>query len=128
MVVDTSALVAILRDEPQRDAFINILATAKEPVISAATLLEASMVLSRFRNGIANLDELLATAGVQVMAVDAAQAFAAREAWLEHGKGRGNAAKLNFGDCFSYALAVTTGRPLLYKGDDFAQTDVVSAA
>jgi ribonuclease VapC len=128
MVVDTSALVAILRHEPERDTFLDTLATAEEPVISAATLLEASMVLAGFRNGIANLDELLATSGVQVMAVDAAQALAAREAWLAHGKGRGNAAKLNFGDCFSYALAVTTGRPLLYKGDDFAQTGVVSAA
>jgi len=126
MVVDTSALVAILRDEPERDAFLDVLAITEDPVISAATLLECSMVLARFKDAIADLDVLLAFAGVRVLAVDAAQALAAREAWLEHGKGRGPAA-LNFGDCFSYALAITTGRPLLFKGDDFAQTDVMPA-
>jgi ribonuclease VapC len=126
MVLDTSALVAILRNEPERDAFLKMLATTEDPLISAATLLECSMVLARFEDGITDLDDLLAYAGVRVMAVDVGQALAAREAWLEHGKGRGPAA-LNFGDCFSYALATTTGRPLLFKGDDFAQTDVTPA-
>ncbi|HXE44339.1 MAG TPA: type II toxin-antitoxin system VapC family toxin [Conexibacter sp.] len=127
MVLDTSALVAILRDEPERDAFAELLARADDPVISAATLLECTMVQAKFRRGLANLDDLLQAAGIRVAAVDVAQAHAAREAWLRYGKGR-SPAGLNFGDCFSYALAITTGRPLLYKGDDFAQTDVVSAA
>lgn len=126
MVLDTSALVAILRGEPERDAFLDALATTEDPVISAATLLECSMVLARFEDGITDLDDLLAFAGVRVMAVDVGQALAARAAWLEHGKGRGPA-RLNFGDCFSYALASTTGRSLLFKGDDFAQTDVTPA-
>lgn len=128
MVLDTSAIVAILRAEPEHALFSRLLARANDPMISAATLLECSMVQARFESGVADLDDLLPSAGIRVAAVDLAQVHAARDAWLRYGKGRGNAAKLNFGDCFSYALAVTTGRPLLYKGDDFAQTDVVSAA
>jgi ribonuclease VapC len=127
MVLDTSALVAILRGEPERDAFLQALATAKDPLLSAASLVECSLVQAKFEHGLDDLDDLLAFAGVRVMAVDAAQAHVARDAWLRYGKGRSPAA-LNFGDCFSYALAATTGRPLLYKGDDFAQTDVIAAA
>jgi len=126
MVLDTSALVAILRDEPERDSFVDVLSAAEDPMISAATLLECSMVQAKFEEGIADLDELLRDAGIRCAAVDAAQALAAREAWTRYGKGR-SPAKLNFGDCFSYALAITTGRPLLYKGEDFAHTDVQSA-
>ncbi|HMJ03813.1 MAG TPA: type II toxin-antitoxin system VapC family toxin [Conexibacter sp.] len=127
MVLDTSALVAILRDEPESSAFADLLAGANNPVISAATLFECSMVQAKFDEGLEDLDDLLLSAGIRVAAVDVAQAHAARDAWLRFGKGR-SPAKLNFGDCFSYALATTTGRPLLYKGDDFAQTDVVAAA
>jgi ribonuclease VapC len=127
MVLDTSAVVAILRKEPERDAFSKLLANASDPLVSAATLLECSMVQARFAHGLELLDDLLHETGVRVMAVDIAQAHAARDAWLRYGKGR-SPAGLNFGDCFSYALAVTTGRPLLYKGDDFARTDVVPAA
>jgi len=127
MVIDTSALVAILQDEPEADAFSNLLARATDPLISAATLFECSMVQARIRRGLEHLDDLLLAAGVRVAAVDVAQAHAARDAWLRYGKGRSPAA-LNFGDCFSYALAQTTGRPLLFKGGDFAQTDVTPAA
>lgn len=129
MVLDTSALVAILRDEPESDAFADLLALADDPLISAATLLECSMVVHR-RAGpraIQRLDDLLHVTGIRVAAVDVAQAHAARDAWLRYGKGR-SPAGLNFGDCFSYALAKTTGRPLLFKGNDFAHTDVTPAA
>lgn len=126
-VVDTSALVAILRGEPEKDTFVDVLARASDPLASAATFFECSMVQAKFDKGLADLDHFLLSAGIRIAAVDVAQARTARDAWLRYGKGRSPAA-LNFGDCFSYALAVTTGRPLLYKGDDFAQTDVMSAA
>jgi ribonuclease VapC len=127
MVLDTSALVAILHDEPECDAFSDLLTLANDPMISAATLLECSIVQARFRRGLEHLDNLLLAGGIRVAAVDVALAHAARDAWLRYGKGR-SPAKLNFGDCFSYALAKTTGRPLLYKGNDFAHTDIAPAA
>jgi ribonuclease VapC len=128
MVLDTSAVVAILRDEPECAEFIHLLATSEDPLISAATLLESSIVLHAKAGdeGVADLDHLLQAAGVRCVAVDAAQALAARTAWTRYGKGRASAA-LNFGDCFSYALATTLDRPLLYKGGNFTQTDIRSA-
>jgi ribonuclease VapC len=128
MVLDTSAVVAILEDEPERRSFVRALARAADPLISAATLFECSIVMHG-RAGdraIERLDELLLSAGVRCVALDVSHVHAAREAWTRYGKGRSPAA-LNFGDCFSYALAVTTSRPLLFKGHDFAQTDVISA-
>jgi ribonuclease VapC len=128
MVVDTSAVVAILQREPERERFADALAGADDPLISAATLFECSIVMHR-RGGdraIERLDELLLSAGVRCVALDIAHVHAARDAWTRFGKGRSPAA-LNFGDCFSYALATTAGRPLLFKGDDFAQTDVTPA-
>lgn len=128
MVLDTSALVAILRDEPESEAFADLLAHADDPVISAATLFECSMVVHRRvgARAMERLDDLLHVTGIRVAALDIVQAHAARDAWLRYGKGR-SPAGLNFGDCFSYALAKTTDRPLLFKGDDFAQTDVTPA-
>jgi ribonuclease VapC len=128
MVLDTSAVVAILRDEPECAEFVHLLATAEDPLISAATLLESSIVLHAKAgdDGVADLDQMLQAAGVRCVAVDAAQALAARTAWTRYGKGRSPAA-LNYGDCFSYALATTLQRPLFYKGEDFAQTDFLSA-
>jgi ribonuclease VapC len=125
MVLDTSAVVVILRDEAECGEFAHLLATTDDPLISAATLLESSIVLHAKAGdeGVADLDDLLRTAGVRCVAVDHAQALGARTAWMRYGKGR-SPAKLNYGDCFSYALALTTGRPLLYKGGDFAQTAV----
>lgn len=128
MVVDTSALVAILRDEPERDEFTRLLARAVDPLISAATLTESSIVM-RGREGprgIPRLDALLRDVGVRVVPFDDEQAVAARDAWARYGKGNAPAA-LNLGDCFSYALATTFDRPLLYKGEDFSQTDIPSA-
>jgi ribonuclease VapC len=129
MVLDTSALLAVLMGEPERDSFIALLAAADDAVISAATLVEASIVMraKTGAKGESDLDELLAAAAVRCVAVDAAQAIVAREAYERFGKGR-SPAGLNFGDCFSYALARVMGRPLLFKGTDFSETDVVAAA
>lgn len=125
MVIDTSALVAILSGEPEQQPFIDAIERADLRLLSAATLVEASIVIaSRYGPaGLHDLDRLLERADVQVTEVDAEQARTARAAWQRYGKGRHPAA-LNFGDCFSYALAVTRGEPLLFKGQDFGQTDV----
>jgi len=129
MVLDTSALIAILSGEPEQDAFIQAIEQADTRLLSAATLLEASIVIeARYGSaGAHHLDRLLDRAAVEVVPVDVEQARAARAAWRRYGKGRHSAA-LNFGDCFSYALAVTCGEPLLFKGNDFARTDVPRVA
>lgn len=128
MVVDTSALLAILFGGPDADDLIARLAAAEDPAISAATLVEASIVMQAKTGdaGVRDLDALLAAAAVRCVAVDDSQARLAREAYARFGKGRSPAA-LNFGDCFAYALARGTGRPLLFKGEDFALTDVDAA-
>jgi ribonuclease VapC len=125
MVIDRSALLAILFDEAEREVFIALLAAAEDGLISAGTLLEGSIVMqARTGNdGVADLDALLAAAAVRCVAVDQTQAHLAREAFERYGKGRAPAG-LNFGDCFAYALAKATDRPLLFKGDDFVHTDV----
>ncbi len=118
----------MLLGESERDALIALLAEAEDPLISAATLVEASIVMLAKSGdaGLADLDELLAAAAVRCIAVDSVQAQLARDAFVRFGKGRGSAG-LNFGDCFSYALASVTGHPLLFKGDDFSQTDIAVA-
>lgn len=128
MVIDTSAALAILLGEPERDRFVALLAGTHDPLISTATLLEASIVmLARTGDeGVRDLDELLAAAAVRPIAVDLEQARLAREAFARFGKGR-SPAGLNFGDCFAYALARATGRTLLFKGSDFDRTDVTAA-
>jgi len=128
MVLDTSALVAMLLGEAERDRFLELLADAEDPLISAATLLEASIVMlaKTGPEGVGDLDELLAAAAVRCVAVDAAQAQLAREAFERFGKGRAPAG-LNYGECFAYALARSTERPLLFKGEDFIHTDVAVA-
>ena len=125
MVIDTSALVAILFDEPEREALVGRIAADGRRLISAATLVEAGILVEARRGEAAGreLDLLLHRAGVRCMAVDERQATLARAAWRRFGKGR-HRAGLNYGDCFSYALARATGEPLLSKGDDFAATDV----
>lgn len=128
MVLDASAVLAILLDEPEREDFIRRIAESGDPVISAATLLEASMVMeSRFGvAGVTKLDEFLAAAEVRTIALDDMQAYVALEGFHHYGKGR-SPAGLNFGDCFAYGLAMAHGRPLLFKGDDFRQTNVEAA-
>ena len=128
MIVDTSAVVAILRREPEGSAFADRLARATRPAMSAANLVEAAMVLEG-RGGFAagaGLDSLVAEAEIEVAPVTADTARRAREAWRRFGKGN-HPAGLNFGDCFAYALAQERGEPLLFKGEDFARTDVTPA-
>jgi len=128
MVIDTSAIVAILLDEPDRKSFAERLESADRSVISAANFVEASIVLeSRYgAAGVLALDALMSTARIEMLPVDAQHARVAREAFRSFGKGR-HPAGLNFGDCFAYALAKVRGEPLLFKGDDFAQTDLQRA-
>jgi ribonuclease VapC len=128
MVMDTSALVAILQDEPERRRFNEAIEAAPLCHISAATLVEISIVVEARHGaeGIRDLDLFIAAAGILPVPVDAEQALAAREAFRRYGKGR-HAAGLNFGDCFSYALARVRDEPLFFKGLDFPQTDVLVA-
>lgn len=128
MVIDTSALLAILLDEPERARFNAVIEAADSPLISVATLVEASIVVeARYgAEGARELDLLIDRAGIECISVDLQQAKAAREAWRRFGKGR-HPAGLNLGDCFSYALAITLRRPLLFKGEDFGRTDIVNA-
>ena len=124
MVLDTSALVAILTGEPEQVAFIAAIEGADTCLLSAASYVEASIVLEvrHGPGGVQVLDRLLEQAGCEIVAVDAEQARIARSAFQRFGKGR-HPAGLNFGDCFAYALAVARGEPLLFKGNDFPQTD-----
>ncbi len=125
MVIDTSALIAILLGEPSSPHLVAALDAAATRKISAASVVEASIVLlARYGEaGDIQLDRLLQKLGAEVVPVDEEQATAARDAALRFGRGRHPAA-LNFGDCFSYALAVVSAEPLLFVGDDFASTDV----
>lgn len=128
MVIDTSALVAILSDEPERRRFIDAIAAADVRLISAATVLEAGIVMETRRGEHAGreLDLFLHRAKCEVVPVDAGQVEIARAAYRRYGKGRA-AAALNFGDCFSYALAKERGESLLFKGQDFSRTDLKPA-
>lgn len=125
MVLDTSALLAILANEPERRAFNEAIEAADARRMSAASFVEISIVVeSRYgSDGIRDLDLYLERAVVEVVPVDVEQAKIARGAFRRYGKGR-HRAGLNYGDCFSYALAKVLGEPLLYKGDDFPHTDL----
>jgi ribonuclease VapC len=126
MVIDTSALLAVLQDEPERRIFNEAIEAADSRAMSVATFLEVSMVIeSRYGSeGLRDLDQFIDRAGIELIAVDAEQAHVGRRAFSRFGKGR-HAAGLNYGDCFAYALAIVLGEPLLFKGGDFALTDVV---
>lgn len=128
MVIDTSALVAMLGDEPEAELFEASLEADPVRMFSVASYVEAAIVIeSRFGEpGGRELDLWLHRATVDLVAVDVAQAEAARAAYRRYGKGR-HRAGLNYGDCFSYALAKVSGQPLLFKGDDFRHTDIVAA-
>lgn len=128
MVIDTSALVAVLFDEPERHDFVRKITAARRRLVSSATLVESSIVVEARRGETAGreLDLFLHRAEVHIVAVDAEQAQLGRAAWRRYGKGR-HPAGLNFGDLFAYALARSTGEELLFKGDDFSQTDVACA-
>jgi ribonuclease VapC len=129
IVLDTSALIAIVFGEPERDDFIRVIQQADKALISAVTVVEARMVVHgrRGQRGVILLDDMLRLPMLEVVAPGTAETDAAYAAFVTYGKGSGHGAGLNFGDLFSYALAKVRGLPLLYKGDDFAKTDVVSA-
>lgn len=129
MIVDTSVLAAALFDEPEKPRFFEALALAQANLISAGNWIELTIVLARRgrRDLLPLAERLRANFAIGIAPVSEAQAELGRDAYLLFGKGSGHPAKLNFGDCFAYALAKATGEPLLFKGDDFAQTDIPPA-
>lgn len=130
MIIDASALIAILRDEPEAAFCARAIKSATVRRVSAVNFVEAAIIIDGSRDPIASrrFDELFRVAALTIEPVDEAQARIAREAYRDFGRGSGHPARLNFGDCFAYALAKLTGEPLLYKGDDFAATDVTPAS
>lgn len=129
MIIDTSALVAILRDEDDAKNCALAIEGSATRRVSAANFVEAALVIDGSRDPIASrrFDELVKEAQIVIEPVTEAQARIAREAYRDFGKGSGHPAKLNFGDGFAYALAKTTGEPLLFKSDDFVHTDIIPA-
>lgn len=130
MIVDTSALVAILAQEPEADAFSDAIARADTPALSAATYVETAVVIDARRDPALSrtFDRFLEENRLAVEPVTAAQAKIAREAYRDFGRGSGHPARLNFGDCFSYALARDKNMPLLFKGGDFGRTGIENAS
>ncbi len=129
IAVDTSALIAIAQSEPERIPFLQRISRADSALISASNLLEARLVMyvKRQHSGYLLLERILKESKYVVVAQDKDEVDMAYEAFLIYGKGNRHKAQLNFGDLFSYALAKSRGIPLLYKGEDFAFTDIVSA-
>lgn len=130
IVVDTSAIVAIAFAEPERAEFVQIIGQSAKALVSTATVLEARMVVHgrRGQRAVILVDDLLRQPVFELVAPGIDEADAAYAAFVTYGKGSGHPAGLNFGDVFSYALAKTRGLPLLFKGNDFSQTDIARAA
>jgi len=126
MILDTSAIVAILRNEPEATEFAKAIEKTNQRRISAVNYVEAAAVIDGSRDPIASrrFDELLREAQVVIEPVSGVQARIARQAYRDFGKGSGHPANLNFGECFAYALAKSKREPLLFKADDFARTDI----
>jgi ribonuclease VapC len=128
MIVDTSALVALLLNEPERYAFSRAIGNADNARLSAGSLLELSVVVQRRKIASPEqLEALLAAMELRIEPVTVEQAAIGVAAYREYGQSSGHRARLNYGDCFAYALAKATGEPLLFKGDDFVHTDVLRA-
>ncbi len=129
MIVDTSALVAMIRADPTATACARAIQAADSPRFSAANAFEAAIVVDAVANPVLSrgLDQIRRELGVAIHPVTAQHVGIARQAYRDYGKGSGHPAQLNFGDCFAYALAAETGEPLLFVGDDFTHTDVESA-
>ena len=127
-MIDSSALIAILQNEPERAAFVRKLGADRVRLLSAANWLEAAIIVDdRFgENGARDLKLFVLEAAIEIVPVTAAQAELARVAYRRFGRGN-HPARLNYGDCFAYALARETGEPLLFKGDDFSRTDIPAA-
>ena len=130
MIVDSSALVAIVRRENEAAGFSILIASHEDAKMSSASYLETSIVISGGRDNltIIDVDEVVEMLALQIVPFDVGQARIAREAYGKFGKGSGHKAQLNFGDCCAYALAIDTDRPLLFKGEDFSRTDVKIAS
>lgn len=128
MIVDASAILAVLFEEPEKNGFRDLMLMRTELAMSPVNYLEAAVRADDKRHPKkgAELDSLLKALGITIAAVDARQALLAREAYQRFGKGN-HPARLNLGDCFAYALAKARGEPLLFKGDNFRQTDVEAA-
>ncbi|GAB3520304.1 type II toxin-antitoxin system VapC family toxin [Arthrobacter monumenti] len=129
MIVDTSALIAIIKQEPEAADIAAALSRANSVSLSAASYVEAGIIADRMSDPVIarKLDDLLRIHDMEIVEVTASQANRARQAYRDFGKGGGHPAQLNFGDCFSYALAAERHEPLLFKGDDFGHTDLTSA-
>jgi ribonuclease VapC len=129
MILDSSAVIAILRDEPEAKRFAKSIQDASHRRISAVNYVETAAVIDSSRDPVASrqFDDLLREAEVTIEPVTKIQARIARDAYRDFGKGSGHPAKLNFGGCFSYALAKAMGEPMLFKGDDFSHTDIEPA-
>jgi ribonuclease VapC len=129
MIIDTSALVSILDQEAEAERLVRAIAAASERMLSAANLVETGIVMQVRRGDEAarDLDLLLAKLKIDIIPVSGKQANLARKAFQHYGRGR-HPAKLNFGDCFAYALAKDSSAPLLFKGSDFSQTDIMIAS
>ena len=129
MIADTSAIIAILRAEREAKVYAQAIAKASSRRISAVSFVESAAVIDANRDPIASrkFDELLREAEFVIEPVTEAQARIAREAYRDFGRGSGHPARLNFGDCFAYALAKALNEHLLFKGDDFTKTDIISA-
>jgi ribonuclease VapC len=126
VIVDSSAVIAIVRSEPDAKRFSDAIETAEICRISAATYLETAIVIDGARDPVASrrMDDWIAEAEIVIEPVTAEHARIARQAYRDFGRGSGHSARLNFGDCFAYALAKATGEELLFKGTDFGATDV----
>jgi ribonuclease VapC len=129
IVVDSSAMVAIVFGEPERVRFVEAIERADRALVSAVTVVESKMVVQgrRGQRAVIILDNLLRLPVFEIVSPGSLEVDAAYSAFVAFGKGSGHPASLNFGDLFSYALAKVRGLPLLYKGDDFSQTDIASA-
>jgi len=129
VILDTSAVIAILRLEAEASELAALIERAQHRRMSAVSYVEAGAVIDGSRDPVASrrLDELIEEAEITIETVTEAQARVARQAYRDFGKPSGHAAKLNFGDCFSYALAKSKAEPLLFKGEDFSRTDVKKA-
>jgi ribonuclease VapC len=129
VIVDTSAIIAVLVGEPEREVFLEAILADPAPKASAGTLLELGIVVDRLEDPIATrrVDDLVETLGIEIVPVTAEHVTLGRAAYRDFGRGSGHRARLNFGDCFAYALARSTGEPILYKGDDFIHTDAIPA-
>lgn len=128
MIIDSSAVIAILRNEPEAEAFAGVLVEAAGSM-SAVNWLEAAMVADGSDDPGAGdrFDEIIEVGKIEIVEVTAAQARKARAAFRRYGRGSGSPARLNFGDCFAYALSALSDEPLLFKGEEFGHTDVLRA-